>query len=151
MAAVPQQKGPTSEPKQIVVQPPSGNQPSKVTSQPVPPVPTPSTSAAASAGVAKMGSAVPQVVMPGVTAENFTTFTKEQLITGYGNKSNAIRGLAALGLKPGPISTHLEIRYQHARNVLKRPLKRVEAEVRAAEKAQAASATSSAPATEVKK
>jgi len=73
---------------------------------------------------AKPQVAVEPVKMNGVTAENFTTFTKEVLITGYGNKSGAIRGLAALGLKPGPISKHLDIRYQHARNVLSRPLKR---------------------------
>ena len=63
--------------------------------------------------------------MEGVTAENFTTHKAEDLIKGFGNKSNAIRGLAALGIKPGPISKHLGIRYQHARNVLSRPLKRV--------------------------
>jgi len=77
--------------------------------------------------------------MDGVTAENFTAFTKEALIAGYGNKSNAIRGLAALGLKPGPISKHLGIIYQHARNVLLRPLKRVIKEQRDAA-AQAAPA-----------
>lgn len=71
--------------------------------------------------------------MDGVTAENFTSFTPAQLIAGYGNKSNAIRGLAALGLKPGPIAKHLGIIYQHARNVLKRPLKRVIKEVRDAQ------------------
>jgi hypothetical protein len=73
-------------------------------------------------------AAVPSVEpkkMDGVTAENFTTYTKEQLIAGYGNKSNAIRGLAALGVKAGPIAKQLDIIYQHARNVLKRPLKRV--------------------------
>jgi hypothetical protein len=85
---------------------------------------------------------VEPVKMNGVTAENFTTFTKEVLITGYGNKSGAIRGLAALGLKPGPISTHLDIRYQHARNVLSRPLKRDVKDQRdaAAKAAQAAPA-----------
>jgi hypothetical protein len=75
--------------------------------------------------------------MEGVTAENFTSYTKEQLIAGYGNKSNAIRGLAALGVKPGPISKHLGILYQHARNVLLRPLKRVIKEQRAAQAAPA--------------
>jgi len=78
--------------------------------------------------------------MDGVTAENFTTFKAADLIKGYGNKSNAIRGLAALGVKPGPISKHLEIRYQHARNVLSRPLKRVIKEQRDAGQQQAAPA-----------
>lgn len=62
--------------------------------------------------------------MPEVTAENYTKVPRETLIHGYGNVSNAIRGLGALGVKPGPISKHLDIRYQHARNVLERPLKR---------------------------
>lgn len=75
--------------------------------------------------VAPQAAVVVQTVMNGVTAENFATFSKEDLIKGYGNKSGAIRGLAALGLKPGPISKQLGIRYQHARNVLSRPLKRV--------------------------
>lgn len=101
-----------------------GNSQSK--SVAVPPAPQPSTEVAKTTG-----SQVEMKTMPGVTAENFTTFTREQLTAGFGNTSNAIRGLAALGLKPGPISKHLEIRYQHARNVLKRPLKRQIAEDRA--------------------
>jgi len=90
----------------------------------------------------KPAQAVELKTMDGVTAENFTAFTKEALIAGYGNKSNAIRGLAPLGLKPGPISKHLGIIYQHARNVLLRPLKRVVKEQRDAANtaAQAASA-----------
>lgn len=58
------------------------------------------------------------------TVEEVEKFTAAQLITTYGSKSNAIRGLAALGMKPGPISKKLGIIYQHARNVLKRPLKK---------------------------
>ncbi len=46
------------------------------------------------------------------------------LITHYGSKSKAIRGLNALGHKCGPISRALNIRFQHARNVLLKPLKR---------------------------
>jgi len=61
---------------------------------------------------------------------------KAELVTAYGNKSNAIRGLAALGLKAGPISKLLDIRYQHARNVLQRPLKRNVKEQRDAAKAK---------------
>ena len=97
------------------------------------PTPTPTVAEA------KTAQAVELKTMDGVTAENFTTFTKEALIAGYGNKSNAIRGLAALGLKPGPISKHLGIIYQHARNGLLRPLKRVIKEQRDAA-AQAAPA-----------
>lgn len=41
-----------------------------------------------------------------------------------GTKSAAIRGLASEGLKVSGIAKKLEIRYQHARNVLTRPLKR---------------------------
>ena len=47
------------------------------------------------------------------------------LIQHYGSKSNAIRGLSALGHKCGPISRALNILFQHARNVLNRPLKRL--------------------------
>jgi hypothetical protein len=47
------------------------------------------------------------------------------LIGLYGNKSNAIRGLALMnGGKCGPIAKALNIRFQHARNVLLKPLKR---------------------------
>jgi hypothetical protein len=47
------------------------------------------------------------------------------LIAHFGSKSNAIRELSALGHKCGPISRALNILYQHARNVLNRPLKRL--------------------------
>lgn len=47
------------------------------------------------------------------------------LIGYFGNKSKAIRGLTVMGHKPGPISRALGIRYQHVRNVLEKPLKRV--------------------------
>jgi len=57
------------------------------------------------------------------------------LIEKFGNKSNAIRALAAMnGGKCGPISKALNIRFQHARNVLSKPLKRVIAAERAAAK-----------------
>src|SRR5690606_17321954 len=113
--------------KRVVVTPPQGTTPSKVSSQPtMPPAPQPNKSngSAAPTSTTGVGTQVEMKQMPGVTAENFTTFTPAQLIEGFGNKSNAIRGLAALGLKAGPISRHLGIRYQHARNVLQRPLKR---------------------------
>jgi hypothetical protein len=48
----------------------------------------------------------------------------KDLIALFGNKSSAIRGMAGFGLKAGPISRALGIIYQHARNVLSRPLKR---------------------------
>lgn len=56
----------------------------------------------------------------------------DKLIVMYGSKSKAIRALAALGHKCGPISRALNIRFQHARNVLDKPLKRVIKEERAA-------------------
>jgi predicted RNA-binding protein YlqC (UPF0109 family) len=56
------------------------------------------------------------------------------LIGYYGNKSKAIRGLSALGHKCGPISRALNIRFQHARNVLNKPLKRLIKEEREAAK-----------------
>lgn len=118
----PQQKQP-EQPKQIVVTPPQGNKPAEVSTQTVQPQQQ-------MQQTTTQGQQVELKVMPGVTAENFTTFTKEALIQGYGNKSNAIRGLNALGIKAGPISKHLNIRYQHARNVLQRPLKRQIAEER---------------------
>lgn len=50
--------------------------------------------------------------------------TPEQLIAKHGGtKSAAIRAMAAGGMKTGEISRALNIRYQHARNVLQRPLK----------------------------
>lgn len=59
------------------------------------------------------------------------------LIAHYGSKSKAIRGLNALGHKCGPISRALNIRFQHARNVLLKPLKReIAAERKAAAKAE---------------
>ena len=64
-----------------------------------------------------------------------------QLIAIFGNKSNAIRGLSAMGAKTGEISKKLGIIYQHARNVLKRPLKREIKEARDNAKAQTGDAT----------
>jgi hypothetical protein len=50
--------------------------------------------------------------------------TTEDLITKYGNKSKAIRGLHAEGYEKGDIARALDIRYQHVRNVLSQPLKK---------------------------
>lgn len=45
-------------------------------------------------------------------------------IKKFGSISNAIRGLASNGMKTGEIARELNKRYQHVRNVLKKPLKR---------------------------
>jgi hypothetical protein len=71
----------------------------------------------------------------GLTLEKVETMTAAQLISGFGNKSNAIRGLSALGMKTGPIAKKLGLIYQHARNVLSKPLKRAIKDERDAAKA----------------
>lgn len=48
----------------------------------------------------------------------------ERLVQLYGTKSAAIRVLASKGVATAEIARHMGIKYQHARNVLKRPLKR---------------------------
>lgn len=48
-----------------------------------------------------------------------------ELIAEFGTKSNAIRALSASGKPKGEIAKILGIRYQHVRNVLAQPLKRV--------------------------
>jgi hypothetical protein len=50
--------------------------------------------------------------------------TPEYLIGFYGNKSKAIRALAAQGKSRSEIAKALNIRYQHVNNVLHQPLKR---------------------------
>lgn len=57
--------------------------------------------------------------------------TQVELIAKYGNKSGAIRALNAQGFKTADIARALDIRYQHVRNVLTQPLKRVIKEERA--------------------
>lgn len=79
---------------------------------------------------------VPVPVVP-TTLEQAEKMSGAELIAAFGNKSNAIRGLDALGMKPGPIAKKLGIIYQHARNVLKRPLKRVIKAERDANKGEA--------------
>lgn len=66
--------------------------------------------------------------------EGLLAQSADELIKLYGSKSSAIRGLADLGAKCGPISRALGIKFQHARNVLNKPLKR---EIAAARKAAA--------------
>ena len=85
------------------------------------------------AQVAAVLGVVPTI--EGLTLEKVETMTSAQLISGFGNKSNAIRGLSALGMKTGPIAKKLGIIYQHARNVLSKPLKRVVKDERDAAKA----------------
>jgi DNA-binding NarL/FixJ family response regulator len=46
------------------------------------------------------------------------TKTQKELLTKYGNKSQAIRALAKEGHKTAEIARLLNIRYQHVRNVL---------------------------------
>jgi hypothetical protein len=66
------------------------------------------------------------------TATDAVHFSKEalegktapELIRLFGSKSNAIREMAKCGLKTGEIAKQLGVIYQHARNVLNRPLKR---------------------------
>lgn len=75
-----------------------------------------------------------------VEVENIESAVK--LIAKYGSKSNAIRAMSAEGMKTGPIAKALNIRYQHVRNVLMRPLKRVIKEERDAKAQAQATATS---------
>lgn len=51
--------------------------------------------------------------------------SQQELITKYGNKSKAIRALSAEGKSRGEIAKLLNIRYQHVRNVLITPIKKV--------------------------
>jgi len=53
-----------------------------------------------------------------------TEMSSTELIKLHGSKSAAIRALAAEGYKTAEIARKLGIIYQHARNVLQRPLKR---------------------------
>jgi hypothetical protein len=59
--------------------------------------------------------------------------TPDELRKEYGNTSNAIRALGALGMETGDIARVMDISYQHARNVLKQPLKRPQGSMLAAE------------------
>jgi hypothetical protein len=54
---------------------------------------------------------------------NLPTMSAEDFLKEQGTKSNAIRALAALQVPTAAIAKYLDIRYQHARNVLQRPLK----------------------------
>lgn len=50
--------------------------------------------------------------------------TSVDYIKKYGNKSNAIRELFAIGTERKDIAKMLNLRYQHVRNVLITPIKR---------------------------
>lgn len=58
--------------------------------------------------------------------KNVVDMSMEQ-IEGYGwkNKSESIRGLYGLGYSRSAIAKFLDVRYQHVRNVLITPLKKV--------------------------
>ncbi len=51
--------------------------------------------------------------------------SSDELIKLHGSKSAAIRALAAENYKTAEIARKLGVIYQHARNVLNRPLKRI--------------------------
>lgn len=76
-----------------------------------------------------------ELIQPDLSNEKTIMALGESYLIGYyGSKSKAIRGLSALGHKCGPISRALNILYQHARNVLNKPLKRLIKEERDAAK-----------------
>lgn len=54
-----------------------------------------------------------------------TTHNLEELMSKYQTKSGVIRFLDAEGMKRGEIAKLLNIRYQHVRNVLITPIKKV--------------------------
>lgn len=64
-------------------------------------------------------------VAPVETVEVVVVKTAAELIAQYGNKSKAIRALNGEGHKTGEIAKMLDIRYQHVRNVLVTPVKKV--------------------------
>lgn len=65
-----------------------------------------------------------QVQVVPLTKEEAEVMSAAMLVKAWGSKSDAIRGLHALGFTAGDISRMLGIIYQHARNVILRPLKR---------------------------
>ena len=70
--------------------------------------------------------AVAEVAEVTAVAEPVVVKTAAELIAQYGNKSKAIRALNGEGHKTGEIAKMLGIRYQHVRNVLVTPVKKVE-------------------------
>lgn len=61
-----------------------------------------------------------------VQVTNLPAMDAEAYIKQCGTKSAAIRRLAGDGLKRGEIAKYLNIRYQHVRNVLITPVKKVQ-------------------------
>lgn len=74
------------------------------------------------------------------TKEDAAKMSATDLVNAFGSKSNAIRGLKALDMKTGEIAKSVGVIYQHARNVLLRPLKGVIKAEREAAKAKAVTA-----------
>jgi hypothetical protein len=81
-------------------------------------VATPATSSAPPA------STVASTIMLGSKEHKLDGSEAQRIIDHFGGKSNAIRGLHSMGLKTGPIAKAVGVIYQHARNVLKQPLKK---------------------------
>lgn len=54
-------------------------------------------------------------------------FNYQDLLTEHKTKSGIIRFLNSKGYKNGPIAKYMGIRFQHVRNVLVTPVKKVEA------------------------
>ncbi len=57
-------------------------------------------------------------------SKKFDNMTPEELIKLHGSKSAAIRALSAEDYPTAEIARKVGVIYQHARNVLNRPLKR---------------------------
>lgn len=71
----------------------------------------------------KVAVSTAEVVHKEETGENpVEKFDKDAFIKACGTKSAAIRALHAKGMKVGAIAKALDIKYQHARNVLLQPL-----------------------------
>lgn len=81
-----------------------------------------------------------------VNLDELLSKSATDLIAAYGSKSKAIRGLNDHGAKVAQIAKALDIRYQHARNVLNKPLKRLIKEQREqAKKEEAVKGADNAP------
>lgn len=60
-----------------------------------------------------------------VALETFEDQTPDQMIESLKTKSAVIKYLASKGMSRGDIARFLDIRYQHVRNVLTAPVKKV--------------------------
>jgi hypothetical protein len=67
---------------------------------------------------------VQEAVIRPLTKETAVAMKGAELIEYWGTKSAAIRGLHALGFTASEIAKMLGVIYQHARNVILRPMKR---------------------------